>query len=189
VAETLPEPGVVLRPRVPADIAPLGAALMAQQPSTRYPFRNPLPVPVEDFLHASDAVAAWTAEVDGLPVGHVCRVRPLSGFPEAASMNEACAQAHGCPVGELAWVSTLFVGFEGRGLGIGGLLHDAVVEDIRAAGLRPCLEVLPIHAAALALYRARGWREVATVRPQWLVEAGGDDVLVMMLDEEQSGGR
>lgn len=173
---------VVVRPRVPSDIAPLAEALLAQQSSTRYPFRNPLPIPVEDFLHASDAVAAWAAEVDGMPVGHVCRLGPVSGFPEAASMNDACAQAHGCEVEELAWVSTLFVGLSGRGLGVGGLLHDTVVADIRTAGLRPCLEVLPVHAAAVGLYRSRGWREIATVRPQWLVGAGGDHVQVMVLD-------
>ena len=187
---------VSVRPRVAADIPTLAAALLEQQATTRYPFRNPLPIPVEQFLHADDAVAAWTAEVDGQPVGHVCRVGPVAGFPEAEAMNAACTAAHGCGVGELAWVSTLFVGLAGRGLGIGGLLHDAVVRDIRAAGLRPCLEVLPVHAAALSIYRARGWREVATVRPQWLVAAGGVEVLVMVLDdigvgttEERANGR
>ena len=148
---------------------------MAQQPLTRYPVRNPLPFPVERFLHADDAAAAWTAELDGRPVGHVCRVGPPHGFPDADAMNEACAQAHGCAVGDLGWVATLFADPATRGLGVGRALLGTAVSDIRDAGLRPCLEVLPVHAAAPALYRSAGWREVLRIRPAWLREAVGED--------------
>jgi GNAT superfamily N-acetyltransferase len=158
--------------------------LAAQQPETRYPFRDPLPVPVEQFLHAEDAAAAWTAEVDGRPIGHVCRTGPAAGFPDAAALNDACARAHDCEVADLAWVSTLFVDSGVRGHGVGRLLLDTVVADIRATGLRPCLEVLPVHPAALALYRRAGWTEVLRLRPEWLREEAGDDgpdVLVLTL--------
>lgn len=151
---------------------------------TRYPFRDPLPVSVEEFLHADDAVAAWTAEVDGQPVGHVCRTGPPSGFPDAGTLNDACSRAHGCKVSELGWVSTLFVGSDMRGRGVGRLLLDAVVADIQSAGLRPCLELLPIHPAALSLYRRSGWSEVLNLRPDWLRHAAGEsgpDVVVMAL--------
>ncbi|MBM7517684.1 GNAT family N-acetyltransferase [Nocardioides nitrophenolicus] len=164
-----------VRPRRAADLAGLAEVLWEQQPATRYPFRDPLPIPVEQFLHAEDAAAAWTAELDGRPVGHVCRTGPPAGFAEAAAMNQACARAHGCEVAELGWVSTLFVGTGARGLGVGRLLHDTVVADIRAAGLHPCLEVLPLHAAALALYLGSGWAEVLRLRPAWLREAAGED--------------
>lgn len=156
---------------------------MAQQADTRYPFRDPLPIPVEDFLHSSDAVAAWTAESDGRPVGHVCRTGPASGFPDAAAMNEACARAHGCGEESLAWVSTLFVGAEVRGAGVGRALLATVVANMRADDVRPCLEVLPTHPAALALYLSAGWQTVLRLRPQWLAEAAGDlgpDVHVMV---------
>src|SRR5690606_8549820 len=77
-------PGEVrVRPRRAADLAPLGEALLAQQPGSRYPFRNPLPAPVAEFMHFPDAAAAWTAELDGRPVGHVCRTGPVHGFPDA----------------------------------------------------------------------------------------------------------
>ncbi len=158
--------------------------LREQQPATRYPFRDPLPVSVETFLHAEDALAAWTAEVDGRPVGHVCRTGPPSGFTDATTLNEACARAHGCEVAELGWVNTLFVGSDMRGRGIGRLLLDTVVADIQATGLRPCLEVLPVHPAALALYRGSGWSEVLSLRPDWLRHVSGDDgpdVVVMAL--------
>ncbi len=164
--------------------------LAAQQPGSRYPYRDPLPFPVERFLHADDAVAAWTAELDGRPAGHVCRVASPRGFPDAEAMNEACASAHGCGVAELGWVATLFVGLDARGRGVGRALLDTVVADIRGAGLRPCLEVLPVHPAALSLYESAGWREVLRIRPAWLRAAAGDegpDVRVMVLPGSVNG--
>jgi GNAT superfamily N-acetyltransferase len=99
-------------------------------------------------------------------------------------MNRACAGAHGCTTDELGWVSTLFVDPAARGLGVGRALVDTVVGDMRANGLRPCLEVLPVHSAALALYEAGGWQEVLRLRPEWLRDAAGEvppDVRVLVL--------
>ena len=127
------EPRVVVRARRSEDLPQLGEVLLAQQPSTRYPFRNPLPFPVEQFLHAHDALAAWTAEVDGRPMGHVCRIAPPAGRGDAAEMNEACAQAHGCAVQDLGWVATLFAGPGTRGLGVGRALLERWVAVSRAA--------------------------------------------------------
>lgn len=175
---------VLIRRRTPADLPPLGAALLAQQAETAYPFRNPLPVPLEVFLRAEDAQGAWTAELGGQPVGHVCRTGPAGDFADADLLNAVCARAHGCEVGELTWVGALFVAPEMRGRGIGGLLLERVIADAREAGLRPCLEVLPVHPAALGLYLATGWHEVHRLRPEWLREAAGEtgpDVLVMVL--------
>lgn len=79
------------------------------------------------------------------------------------------------------------MGLDARGSGVGRALLDTVVGDIRAAGLRPCLEVLPVHAAALSLYGTAGWREVLGVRPTWLREAAGDggpDVRAMVLPDQ-----
>lgn len=174
----------MLRPRRPEDLPVLAEALLEQQPESRYPLRDPLPMPVEQFLHAHDAETAWTAELDGAPVGHACRTRPERATAEAAEKNRACARAHGCEIDALAWVSSLFVGLRGRGLGIGRLLLGAVVDDARGAGLHPCLEVLPVHANALNLYAATGWHEVLRLRPSWLRETVGDegpDVRVMVL--------
>ena len=175
---------VEVRRRRPDDIPALVDVLLAQQPTSRYPFRNPLPIPVEQFLHEEDASGAWTAELDGRPMGHVAYTGTRAGFPGAADMNRTCAQAHACDIDRLAWISALFVGLEGRGLGIGRRLLTAAVDHIRHAGLHPCLEVLPVHPGAMSLYRSAGWREVMRLRPEWLRSELGDqgpDVTVMVL--------
>jgi GNAT superfamily N-acetyltransferase len=176
-------PDVRIRPRTPDDVAVLTEVLWEQQPSSRYPLRNPLPIPVEQFLHVDDAVAAWVAEVDGRPAGNVCRTRPPSGDAVSEEENEACARAHGCTVDDLAYVSTLFVGLGTRGLGLGRRLLDTVVADIRRTGHKPCLEVLAVHPAAQALYVSSGWREVLQTRPSWMDGVPDDvpDVRVMVL--------
>lgn len=181
--------GVVRRRRA-EDLPALVEALFAQQAATRYPVRDPLPIPGATFLHADDASGAFTADLDGVAVGQGCWVGPLTGGPQAAEMNAACADAHGCPVEDLGWVSSLFVSGAARGTGLGRRLLSAVVDDVRAAGRRPCLEVIPLHASALALYRATGWREVGSVRPSWLIDYLGDDapdVLLFVLDDTSIG--
>lgn len=173
-----------IRPRRPEDLPGLGRDLLEQQPRTRYPFRDPLPVSTDVFLHADDALGAFVAEIDGDVVGHVCRTGPPHGFADAARMNEACARAHGCRVDELSFVSGLFTAERAVGRGVGRALLEAIVGDMRQAGHRPCLEVLPHHGGARHLYRATGWQDVLGVRPPWLTSVVGDegpDVCVMVL--------
>lgn len=172
-----------IRPRERGDLPALGEALLEQQPATRYPYRDPLPMPVEEFLHAHDAQRAWTAELDGRPIGHVCRTGPAHGFPDAELLNEVCATDYRCETSELTWVRSLFVAGDVRRRGTGGRLLDVAVGDARAEGLRPCLEVLPVHPAAIGLYLASGWQVVHRLRPAWLRGAAGDagpDVHVMV---------
>ncbi|GAA2171840.1 hypothetical protein GCM10009846_07390 [Agrococcus versicolor] len=172
-----------IRSRVAGDLPDLVAALWRQQPATRYPLRNPLPFPAEDFLHADDAAAAWTAHAGGRILGHACWLRapaaaaqhgvdPATGARSTAA--EACAAAHACDVDELAWVSALFVDPAARGVGLGPRLLATVVDDIRARGLRPCLEVVDVNEAAVRRYRADGWRTVLRSRPAWLAETIDD---------------
>lgn len=181
--ETQPRPTeLTIRRRHPDDVPQLTELLWEQQPTSRYPFRTPLPIPVERFLHADDAAGAWVAEAGGEPVGHICHIGPAYGFADAERMNEACAAAHGCAVEELSWISALFVGLAARRSGAGRRLLTAAVDDIRAIERHPCLEVLPYDPSALRLYDATGWREVLRLRPDWLVEAAGSagpDVVVM----------
>ncbi|TQL68520.1 ribosomal protein S18 acetylase RimI-like enzyme [Nocardioides albertanoniae] len=175
---------IEVRPRREDDLADLTASLLEQQPQTRYPVRNPLPFPVSDFLHFDDAVAAWTATIDGTPVGHISTTRSHTGVNGGDELQRACAQAHGCAVEDLVWLSAFFVGTRARGLGLGRTLLHTAVDDIRRAGGRPSLEVVPAFPAALRLYESTGWSEVLRTRPEWLASAADSDgleVVVMVL--------
>ena len=174
---------VAIRPRRDEDAAPLVDVLWAQQAATRYPVRDSLPFPVEEFLHAHDAAAAWTVEVDGRPMGHACWVPRVSAADDlgvepstgrTTTAAEACATAHACGVDELAWVSSLFLAPSLQGRGLGTRLLATVVADIRAAERHPCLEVVDLNPAARRRYRADGWREVLRAHPSWLAGAVSD---------------
>ncbi|QCR18742.1 GNAT family N-acetyltransferase [Agrococcus sp. SGAir0287] len=174
-----------IRRRRDEDVAPLVDVLWAQQPQTRYPVRDSLPFPVEEFLHAHDAAGAWTVELDGRALGHACWVPTVAASDDRGvdptgrltTAAEACAAAHGCGVDELAWVSSLFLAPELRGMGLASRLLATVVADVQGAGRHPCLEVVDLNPAALRRYRADGWREVLRAHPAWLRAATGDATL------------
>ncbi|MBB6627032.1 GNAT family N-acetyltransferase [Nocardioides sp. KIGAM211] len=153
---------VVLRPRTDADLPALAEALAGQQPSSRYPFRWPLPFPVEQFLVRPNEQVAWVAELDGLPVGHVM-VGRVTGA-EAALF----AATTGRPTEELAIVSVLFVALELQGTGVGGLLLDTAVAWIREHDRLPVLDVIQSHGTAVQVYRHRGWTVVGEMTPPWM---------------------
>lgn len=69
-----------------------------------------------------------------------------------------------------------------RGSGVGRALHDAAVAQIRQRGLGPCLDVLPTHERAYAMYPRLGWVEVGRARPSWLQPAA-PDVIAMILPD------
>ncbi len=150
-----------------------------QQPLTRYPFRNPLPFPAEDFVVRRGELAAWVAvvEEDGAPrvAGHVA-VLAVADTP----IGRLWSAAAGRPVSELGAVSVLVVDHELTGRGLGGALLSAAEEFLADRGLTPVLEVLDAHDRAAWIYRDRGWEQVGTARPEWLPEAE-DPVQLMIL--------
>lgn len=165
-------PHITVRLRSADDVAGLAEILAAQQQFSRYPFRWPLPFPVEQFIVRESEEAAWVAELDGRLVGHVSVGRPR------ADLAEAFAGATGA--GEVATVSVLFVDRSAQGSGAGGRLLDTAVSWARERGRLPVLDVFPSHGAALAVYRHRGWREIGQHHPAWLPE-GEEPLLLMVL--------
>ena len=166
---------LVIRPRAEADLPALTEVLAAQQSLTRYPMRWPLPFPIERFVARDVDLAAWTAVLDGRPVGHVAAQAACD-----AQMLPLWEAGHGRPREQLGVMGTLFVDPGVRRLGLGRRLHDTAVDWLRDHDLGPCLDVVPIHAAAQAMYAAAGWRVVGQERPHWLPD-GEPDVLAMVL--------
>ncbi|PFG42976.1 ribosomal protein S18 acetylase RimI-like enzyme [Isoptericola jiangsuensis] len=153
---------VRVRPRRPADVAPLGEVLAAQQPASGYPHRWPLPYPVAEFVVRADEEAAWVAEVAGRPVGHVS-VTTVRDDRHGAIWSAGS----GRPVAELGCVSVLFVAPDVQGRGVGGLLLDTAVAHLRSTGRTPVLDVDRHDGVAHAVYLHKGWRVVGEARFEW----------------------
>ncbi len=169
-------PDEAIRPRTPADLPTLVTILAAQQPASRYPFRWPLPFPVEDFIVRAHEEAAWVALVDGRVVGHV-GVGRVEG-----ELADAFVAAAARPAARLALVSVLFVSPETQGVGIGGRLLDTAVAWARDRQRLPVLDVVASHGAARAVYQRHGWEVVGRARTSWLPDAE-EPLLLMCLPE------
>ena len=166
---------IAIRPRRDADVPQLVEVLAAQQPTSSYPRRWPLPFPIEEFVVRRGELASWTALADGRPVGHVA---VLAADDELFTPH--WERAHALPAVRLGVLSTLFVDPTLRGARLGRRLHDVAVGWMREDGRGPCLDVVPVHTGALRLYGSSGWVEVCRVRPPWL-PAGQPDVIGMVL--------
>lgn len=162
--------------------------LAEQQPSSRYPFRWPLPFPTQEFIARPQELAAFVAELEGVVVGHVCvqsvQGQALTHAHDDDALDRAWSRGHGRPVTELATVSALFTALSARGHGAGGALLDTAVEWIRGQGMAPCLDVVPAHSVALQVYEARGWTRVGEARPPWL-PADEPAVIAMILPDDE----
>jgi GNAT superfamily N-acetyltransferase len=172
---------VTTRERQPADVPLLVTLLGEQQPATSYPQRWPLPFPAEEFIVRPGELAAWVAVLDGEVVGHVS-VTELTDGRMAADWVEATGLASD----GLAEVSVLFVAGDRHGSGIGGLLLDTAMAEIRRRGLTPMLDVVGEDTSAGLFYRRRGWRTVGKARPAWLPDHR-PDLAFMLLEDERVG--
>ncbi|QGN59386.1 GNAT family N-acetyltransferase [Nostocoides sp. HKS02] len=168
---------VVVRKRVPQDIAVLVEVLAAQRPHTGYPQNWPLPFPAERFIARSDEDAAWAAELDGRVVGHVAVERVQPGL-EADLWTAGTGRSRE----QLAAVAVLFVDHTVQGRGVGTALLSTAVAAIRESGRTPVLDVVQETTSAVALYRRTGWQVVGEGRPSWL-PADHLPVLFMVLPD------
>jgi GNAT superfamily N-acetyltransferase len=165
---------LVIRERRDDDVPALAVVLAEQQPTSRYPIRWPLPIPVEEFLVRPTEERAWVAELDGRVVGHVT-VGGIEGV-----LRDLFVAALGTE--GLAEVAVLFVSMDVLGTGVGGRLLDTAVDWIVASGRRPVLDVVPAHERAIAVHRHRGWRVLSETRPAWLAEDHPPLVLMALSD-------
>jgi GNAT superfamily N-acetyltransferase len=164
---------VIVRPRETADLPVLADLLGEQQPTSRYPYRWPLPMPPIDFIARPTDAASWVAEQDGQLLGHVAvgTLPPEETEVFAAELGDRRFLA----------ITALFTGLAARGRGAGAALHDRAVAHLREQGVVPVLDVLPTHAAALAMYERRGWRTIGTMRFPFLPDEA-PSVRLMVLD-------
>lgn len=146
-----------LRAREASDLPVLADILARQQASSRYPFRWPLPMPDVDFVARSSDENAWVAHEGPRLLGHVA-----VGIVSEDDFGEIFRDGLGIEVDRLRSVTTLFTSIEARSLGVGRALLAHAEADIVDRGLVPVLDVLPVHAAASAMYARRGWRTVTT---------------------------
>jgi GNAT superfamily N-acetyltransferase len=134
----------------PADRAIVHALLTAQL------IEHDLPAESDRIDRGLDAAfragsAAWLllAERDGKPVGVLLA-------------NQIVSVEKG---GESLWIEELYVIPEARRAGVARAILTHVLEEARRGGLRALdLEVVRTQSAALALYRAAGFREVTRDR-------------------------
>jgi len=171
----------MIRKREPDDLPVLVSLLGKQQPATSYPQRWPLPYPAEQFLVRPGELAAWVAVEDDAVVGHVSVTRLVDG-----RMSKEWTDATGRTADGLAEVSVLFVAGDRHGAGIGGLLLDTAMDEIRRRGLSPMLDVVGEDTNAGRFYQRRGWRTVGRARPAWLPDHR-PDLAFMLLEDERLG--
>ena len=148
---------MVIRPRRDCDIPALAAALVEVHALDGYPVEgvaNP-----EAWLRLVNMLGAWTAQVDGQPIGHVALTDPGPGDDAAHIWHEQT----GAPLHTLVVLGRLFVAPSTRGHALGRRLTQTATEAANAAGLRAVLDVMNKDHAAIHTYESLGWTHFADI--------------------------
>lgn len=132
-------------------------------------------MPIEEFIKRASDEHAWIAADGDRLLGHVAVGHVTDDFGRIFS------DRHGLATTRMRSVTTLFTAVDARGRGVGRALMELAEQNILGRGLVPVLDVVPTHATAFAMYERRGWRSVATGRPEWLPN-DAPDVHYMTLD-------
>ena len=153
---------VIIRPRLPPDMDACVSLLRQLHEQDNYPLI--WPADPHAWLRGNRQVMAWVASRDNAIWGHVALTVPRSG----AAATRAWEKSLRVEQPGLLSVVLLFVSPQARGSGIGGRLLDTALTAARAKGAAPVLEVITLNRQAIALYQARGWRRIGSVRYDWL---------------------
>lgn len=136
-------------------------------------------VPARSPEHVKAAEALFTAYANslGVDLGYQDFDAELSALPGkyAPPTGELLIafDATGCALGCVALrvmtepgvceIKRLYVSPEGRGLGLGGALIDAILNAARDLGYRETrLDTLPTMSAAISLHEKRGFKRIAS---------------------------
>ncbi len=117
-----------------------------------------VPEDLLSFIVTSDAMEAWVAVEDDEVVGHVV-LRPGT----FGAVVDLAMKGTGLPAEQLGVVARLLVSPNARRMGIGRALLDAAAGHAADLGLRPILDVVDRHDAAVKLYESSGWTRVGEV--------------------------
>jgi ribosomal protein S18 acetylase RimI-like enzyme len=146
---------VTIRPRRPADLPALVAALGDTHRTSAYPVTWPKDPAA--WLTPNGMLGAWVAEVDGVVVGHVA----LGEAKERTVGTWAATTSR--PLATAAEVTRLFVTRAARGRSLGRRLLATAGTHARASGRALVLGVLRESRAAIAMYERLGWLRLSAV--------------------------
>ena len=147
--------GVRVRLRREQELAACARLLGLVQAESHYPASRP--TSLRGWLADPALLGSWVAERNGEVLGHVA-VGPV-GSDAASRMR--WREVTGRPATELLGVSRLFVRARARGQGLGALLLETAVADVRSRGLVPVAELVSPSREGVRLYEKHGWRLVA----------------------------
>ena len=145
----------LIRERRDDDIPALAAALVEVHRLDGYPVEG-VESP-EAWLRLDNLLGAWTAEIDGRPVGHVALTEPGPGDDAARLWSEQT----GAPLDTIAVVARMFVAPSGRGHALGRRLTQAAMSAAEHADRRAVLDVMHKDHAAIHTYESLGWKRFA----------------------------
>jgi GNAT superfamily N-acetyltransferase len=143
--------GAVIRPRREDDLAALADVLIRVHERDGYPVEgatDPLA-----WLRSDHQLGAWTADLDGRPVGHVL----LTTATAADSAAGLWTERTGADPETIAVLGRLFVDPDARGRHLGRRLTAAAVRTATQVGRRTVLDVMAKDVAAIRTYEALGW--------------------------------
>ncbi len=154
---TTTSPLTLIRPRREDDLEALAAVLVQVHEQDGYPVEgvaDPLA-----WLHVNRPLGAWTAELDGQPLGHVALTEPGPGDDAPRIWHEHT----GTPLESIAVLGRLFVAPHARGHGLGRQLTHTATHAARQAGHRAVLDVMTKDHDAIRLYETLGWTHFADI--------------------------